>query len=95
MQSLGMYLFPEDVRPDLMEAGNPPVWNGQRVQGTSTVYVDGQPVHLYLNYEEITANGVLGDPRLGSAEAGRRLVEHMVAVGARVVEWFRGVDTRG
>ncbi len=101
MHSPGMDLFPEDlrtgldVRTDLMEAGNPSVWRGQRVQGTSTVYVDGQPVHRYLNCEEITPNGVLGAPHPGSAEVGRRLVEHMVAVGARVVEWLRRVDTRG
>ena len=95
MQSLGMYLFPEDVRSDLIEPGNAPKWRGERVQGTSTVFVDGQPVHMYLNYEEITPNGVLGDPRLGSAEAGRRIVEHLVAVGVRMVDWFRGQDTKG
>lgn len=42
----------------------------------------------------IAPNGVVGDPRLGSAEAGRRLVEHMVAAGVSVVRWFSKLDTR-
>ena len=94
MQSLGMYLYPDDIRLDLLEAGNEPVWRGQRFKGTDTTFTDGYMWHLYLDYDELAKNGVIGDPNLAGTDIGQKIVEHLVKVGCKIVSKFRDLDTK-
>ena len=94
MGSLALATFPEDVRPDLMEAGPPPGFGGLAFQTSSVATFEGVPVHVYLDFDEVTANGVMGNPRLSSAEAGRKLLDRVVAIGSKFVRQFAAMPTR-
>lgn len=97
MQSLCMYLFPDDVRLDLVEEGTAASWNGLPFKGTATT-VNGYTMHLYVNMDEVTekagGNGVVGDPTLASAERGRVLFNRLVEIGVAMIEKFAEMDTR-
>lgn len=94
MQSFAMHLYPGEVRKDLVQPGNTPVWQGQRFQGTASTSTDGNVWHMYMDYNEITANGVIGDISLPSAEVGRRTLDRLVEIGAKVVRRFAEIETR-
>lgn len=96
MQSLGMHLFPDDVRLDLVEEGTSASWNGMNFRGTTTT-VDGHVMHLYVNMDEVTekvgGNGVVGDPSLASAERGEVLFNRLVQIGVGMINKFAQMDT--
>lgn len=97
MQSLAMYLFPEDVRLDLMEEGTSASWQGLSFKGTAA-NVDGYVMHMYMTIEEVTeavgGNGVLGDPKLSSAERGEKLFQRLVEIGIKMINTFKQIDPR-
>jgi creatinine amidohydrolase len=94
MQSFAMHLYPEEVRMDLLQPGNKPVWNDQTFQGTAATFTEGNIWHMYLDYNELTPNGVIGDVTLPSAEVGRRTLDRLLAIGSKVVRRFAEIDTR-
>lgn len=94
MQSFAMHLYPDEVRLDLQEGGNKPVWNGQTFQGTAATFTEGHIWHMYLDYNELTPNGVIGDVTLPSAEVGRRTMDRLVEIGCKVVRRFAEINTR-
>jgi len=93
MLSLAMHLFPEEVRMDLYEAGNEPKWKNNIVQGVSNFSSEGNNWHLYLDYDELAPNGVIGDPLLASQEVGSRTLNRLVEISATIVNTFANVDT--
>ncbi|RUS45217.1 creatininase family protein [Cohnella sp. AR92] len=66
--SEALYLAPELVRREKLEKGDIQEgrWRGLR---------PGQPIQGFYYYEEMTANGCIGDATRGSYELGRELVE--------------------
>ncbi len=94
MASLAMYLFPNDVRMDLAEPGNPSSFQGRALAGMSQLNFEGFPVNLYFDTQEITPNGVFGDVSKASAAVGEKCMERMVDVGSRFVAWFAKLTTR-
>lgn len=93
MCSIAMELFPDDVRMDLAEKGYTRDFWGLPM-GASNLMFDGLPVTIYNDWHETAPNGVVGDPFIASPEVGKRVVERMVDVGVRFVEWFAQQDTR-
>jgi creatinine amidohydrolase len=89
-----MALFPDEVRPDLAAAGTPSVFGGLPFQTSSVATFEGVPVHLYLDFDEVTANGVMGDPKVSSAEVGRKLLDRVVEIGSKFVQQFATIPTR-
>jgi creatinine amidohydrolase/Fe(II)-dependent formamide hydrolase-like protein len=49
---------------------------------------------MYLDFDEVTHNGVMGDPRVSSAEIGKKILDHVVEIGAHFVQTFARVPTR-
>ncbi len=94
MGSLAMATFPDELRPDLMEAGPKPVFGGLPFQTSSVATFEGVPVHVYLDFDEVTPPGVMGDPKLSSAEAGRKLLDRVVEIGSKFVEQYKTMPTR-
>lgn len=93
MCSIAMELFPNDVRMDLAEEGYPREFWGLKSFGNQAQF-EGFPVTIYHDYHELAPNGVVGDPFIADPEIGRRVVERMVDVGVRFVNWFAQQDTR-
>jgi len=93
MHSFAMHLFPDEVRPDLLQPGSKANWSGIPFQGTNATFVDGNIWHMYLDYNEVSPNGVIGDVTLPSAEVGRRTLDRLVQIGMKVVHRFADIDT--
>lgn len=94
LTSLGLYLFPEKARPDLIRPSAPVKALGLPAT-VSGVTFEGAALHLPLNAEEINPDGMLGgDARLASAEIGRVMFEHLTRKVARLVAHLARTDPR-
>ena len=94
MTSLALYLCPDEVRMDLVEPGGASAYDGRALGLMANLNFEGFPVQLYFDTEEIVPNGVIGDASHASAAVGERLMERMVDVGSRFVQWFATLDTQ-
>ena len=87
LTSVGLHLFPEYLRPDLIPAAAPlkrePVLD-LPYTALGTAEFEGAEVGLPTEYDEVYTKGVAkGDPNLSSAETGAALVDQLVGVCAR------------
>ena len=97
--SVMMHLRPQHVHIDRAGA-----WGRRTVFGCPTeagadlsaIRVEGMRVALPLDMEDVAPpeTGSLSDPRLGTADRGRALLDHAVEACAKFLRWFRGVDPR-
>jgi creatinine amidohydrolase len=92
LTSIGMHLFPQLMRPDLVPEPLP----AQEVRGLTlsafgVARFEGAEVAVPVEYHEVSPNGVRGgDPRLCAPETGIALVEQLTEIGARFVRHFAG-----
>ncbi len=93
MGSLAMALYPEDLRRDLLALGQPPGFGGIPFKSSAETQFEGVPAFIYLDFDEITPNGVTGDPRVSSPEIGKKILDHVVEIGAHFVKRFAEVPT--
>ncbi len=94
LTSLGLHLFPELIRTDLIPAGQPlkrdPVLD-LPFTGLGTASFEGAEVAMPNPYDEVYHDGVAGgDPTLSSAETGAALAAKLTDVAARFVVHFAG-----
>jgi creatinine amidohydrolase len=92
--SFWLHLFPEAVRLDLVEPEARVAFPGVPLRGPAQVALGDVAGHIYFDYREVAPNGVTGDVSVFSAEAGGRLLDHVVARGIEFVNIFKGHDTR-
>ncbi len=93
--SLMMYLRPERVQLQRAGAFGRGKVFGVPTDGLGAIKVDGVRAAVPLDMEDVTPpTGSLSDPKLGSAERGRQLLEHAVQACAGFLKWFRTVDPR-
>lgn len=92
LTSLGLHLFPELMRPDLMPDAKPLQQDkllGLAFTGLGTASFEGAEVAMPNGYDEIYNAGVAkGDPRLASAQTGAALAEQLTEICARFVQHF-------
>lgn len=96
MGSLNAYFFPNDMRMDLAEEYKEPTRDYGKFKPVSPTAIDleGTKLTFYLNYSEITANGVMGNPQLCSAQRGKKMHDIMVTKLIAIVNAFATLDTR-
>jgi len=92
LTSLGLHLFPELMRPDLVPEAKPlqndPVL-GLPFTGLGAASFEGAEVAMPNGYDEIYNAGVAkGDPRLSSEETGAALTEQLTEICARFIAHF-------
>ncbi len=92
LTSIALHLYPEDVRLDLAEAGNPREFEGLSLQGLTGVPLGDVVGHIYCDMKEVTPNGVLGDVSIASAEAGKKIIDNIIEKGVEFVEIFKTID---
>ena len=92
--SLNLYLFPDDVRPDLVRPLERREFQGLKAASLSTVAFDDHMFHLPLDYDEVSPSGVLGDATIASREVGEKIWERFIQKGTEIVERFKKVQTR-
>lgn len=89
LTSLGLHLFPELMRPDLIPEGRPlkrdPTLD-LAFTGLGTASFEGAEVGMPNQYDEVYSLGVAqGDPKLCSAETGAVLAESLTEICARFI----------
>ncbi|MEZ4522431.1 MAG: creatininase family protein [Thermomicrobiales bacterium] len=93
IMSFNMHLFPDDVRMDLVEEENLTKYEDLTVRGSSQVAVGDVAGHIYFDTLDLAPNGVMGDVSGFNAEAGGKLLNHIVEKGVEFVELFKTHDT--
>ncbi|MDJ0389006.1 creatininase family protein [Roseomonas sp. E05] len=92
LTSLGLHLFPEMMRPDMIPAGQPLKRNAKLDIPHITLGAgsfEGAEVGLPIEYDEVYNQGVGGgDPKLCSAETGAALVEKLTGLCARFIRHY-------
>jgi creatinine amidohydrolase len=87
LTSIGLKLFPELMRPDLVPF---PLPLGEVMGLALTAFglarFEGAEIAVPVEYHEVAPNGVRGgDPRLCARETGEAVVEQLTELGARFV----------
>ncbi len=86
LTSVMSYLHPEMMRMDLLgELGSLKQWGEFPVAGLKKSEINGAPMNLYLDMNEISAQGVMGSPLKASKERGEKIVTHLIEVCSEVV----------
>lgn len=93
IMSFNMHLFPNDVRLDLVEEENLTKYEGLTIRGATQVALGDVAGHIYFDTLDLAPNGVMGDVAGFDAEAGRKLLDHIVDKGVEFVELFKTHDT--
>lgn len=92
LASLGLHLFPELMRPDLMPGARPLKHDlalGLPFTSLGAVSFDGTEVGMPNDYDDVYSLGVgKGDPKLCSAETGAALTERLTEICARFVSHY-------
>ncbi|HEX5164337.1 MAG TPA: creatininase family protein [Thermomicrobiales bacterium] len=94
IMSFNMFLFPDDCRQDLTEAENLNQYDGMTIRGSTNVALGDVAGHIYFDTLDIAPNGVMGDVSNFDAEAGGKLLAHVVDKGVEFVNIFKQHDTR-
>jgi creatinine amidohydrolase len=92
LTSIGMHLFPELIRQDLIPEGKPLKKDsvlGLPYTGLGTASFNGAEIGLPMEYDDTYHAGVAqGDPKLCSAETGQVLVEKLTDIVASFAAHF-------
>lgn len=91
--SLGLHLFPAEMRMDLVTPGQVPEFHGLTPLTTSEIQFRGGRINIYLDMAETSEGGAATNPRGASADRGAQLMARMVEFVADFVRFFRGFDT--
>lgn len=88
LSSVMSYLRAEDMRMDLLPEKNHPSdeWKGFSIESLAKVNLNGVKVNAYLDMEEISPEGIMGNPYKASAERGENIVGHLVKTGVELVK---------
>jgi creatinine amidohydrolase len=92
LTSIGMHLFPELIRKDMIPAGAPIKRNlalDLPYTGLGAASFEGAEIGLPTEYDEVYNKGVAkGDPNLCSAETGAALTDQLTDICARFAAHF-------
>ena len=92
LTSIGLHLFPELMRRDMIPAGQPIKRNAALdlpYTALGTASFEGAEIGLPTEYDDVYNKGVGGgDPTLSSAETGSAMVEKLVGICARFAVHF-------
>ena len=93
MNSLNLYLFPDEVNLKLTNNSKKLKLDNLEIFSISEARYKGVIVNLFLDFKDITPNGVIGDPTLGSAEKGKLLFKRILELTISFVRRFKVIDT--
>lgn len=97
LTSVMLHLYPKDMRMDMLAGWRnqegAPEWEGFRIHSPATVETEDIQFQVYLNMEEVSQDGILGNPLAASAERGEAIVGELVRRGVALVEKFTQANT--
>ncbi|MBN8201433.1 creatininase family protein [Bacillus sp. NTK034] len=88
LSSVMSHLFPEDMRmdllPDTWEVKNK--WEDFEIDNLAKTKLNNSKANLFLNMEEISKEGILGNPLNASSERGEKIISCIVEYGISLVK---------
>lgn len=93
MNSLNLYIFPDEVNLKLTNNSKKLKMDDLEILSVSETRYKGVIVNLFLDFKDITPNGVMGDPSLGSAEKGKLLFKRILELTISFVRRFKAINT--
>ena len=95
LTSVMMYLYPEEMRLDLLnELEARKEWRGFKINALAKSSIEQGAFSLFFNMEDISTQGVMGNPFVSSAENGKAIVNRIVEIGTEVVEKVMKTDMK-
>jgi creatinine amidohydrolase len=86
LTSIMSFLYPEDMRMDLLKDWKEEkTWRKFDIKNFKQVKINDGAANLYFNMEDVSKEGVVGNPKEASKERGEEIVEHLTAFGSVVV----------
>lgn len=88
LSSVMSYLYPEEMRMDLLPDNWEKIskWKNFEIDNLSKVKLNGSTGNLYMNMEEVSKEGILGNPKNASKERGEDIVSCLVDYGVKLVK---------
>lgn len=95
LTSVMSYLYPEMMRMDLVKPGNDNQdhWGEFDIHLLTKGIVNDVPMNIYLDMEDISPQGVMGNPMNASAKRGEMIIEHLVALCSEIVKKLEKTNT--
>lgn len=88
LSSVMSYLFPNDMRMDLLPEKwkENKEWGEFEIENLLKVKLNNSKANLFLNMEDISEEGILGNPINASSARGEQIVDCLVEYGVSLVE---------
>ena len=95
LTSVMTYLYPDMMRMDLVEKENDNTdhWGEFDIQALTKGEVNGVPMNIYVDMEDVSKQGVMGNPFNATAERGEMIINHLVKLCAAIVEKLNKTNT--
>jgi creatinine amidohydrolase len=94
LTSVMMYLYPEDMRMDLLsKTERNKQWEGFPIKGLAKAGLNDGEASIYLNMEEISPEGIMGNPFAASAERGEAIINKILEYAELLVEKLKKAKT--
>lgn len=79
LTSVMHYLYPDYMRMDLVkESDRATHWHGMEISNISKTPLGDVEASMYFNMDEVTQQGVMGNPFIGNAETGEKIINRLV-----------------
>lgn len=94
LTSVMHYLQPDNMRMDLLgPSDRNSHWNGFPISHISKTPIDDIEVNMYFNMDEVTPQGAMGDPHIGNAETGEKIINRLVDYVTKLAEQMKQNST--
>jgi creatinine amidohydrolase len=94
LTSVMHYLRPDDMRMDLVkESDRASEWEAFPITNISKAKIQDIEVSMYYDMEDVTKQGVMGDPFIGNAEIGEKIINRMVGYLVEFADKMKKSDT--
>lgn len=88
------YLRPQDMRMDLLkESDRVKEWEAFTIDNISKTKIKDTDVGIYYDMDEITKQGVMGDPYIGDSEKGEKIVNKLIDYCVEFAEKMKKSNT--
>jgi len=93
--SVMKYLRPQDIRMDLLEEPDRiREWEAFTIDNISKTRILDTDAGIYYDMDEITKQGVMGDPYIGDSEKGKKIIERLVDYCVEFAEKMKRSNTK-
>lgn len=94
LTSVMHYLAPDYMRMDLLqEKDRVKQWQDFELTNISKSSINGVDVSMYFDMDEVTKQGVMGDPRIGNAETGEKIINNLVDICVEFANKMKNSNT--